>query len=778
MKEISPYFIDRDVSPKGDEPILVDNSEEEDLSFWDYWRVIRKHRWLILAAIFVTLLSTFLLVFTKIPIYSAKAVVLIERRLPQVLNIQDALSGSVGMVEANYYKTQYEILKSRALAGRVIRHEGLENDPLFNGKGERPGEKRGFAANIWANAKGSIEEWVTWFFPSASKTSDTRSLGIKSRLVNSYLSMLQIKPVRGTRLVEITFSTPDPGLSARLANAHGDAYSRYGLDLRSRANEVALSFLEEKLLELKERVEKSEASLNSYRRDKRIISIDDKGNLVLDRLVDLNKRLTEAEAERIALEAQVRGIHRGSYEALPAIINSPLIQTLKSQLAQLEGEYVKLASEFKPGYPALDKIRLHVEDTRLRLSRNIQTEVKGIETSYLVVTANENELRDRLEEQKNVALQLKDSAVEYTILAREVDTNSQLYDSVLQRMKEMAVAAEVRGSNVSVMDKAESPLSPSSPRKRLSLLLALILGLTAGVGLAFFLEHLDNTLTPEDIQRYLHLPSLGMVPDFLKLDKGSYSYGRKVLGHTPPQPSNSGNGALKKELVLSHHPLSMVTESYRTLRAAILLSRAGGPPKTILFTSALRDEGKTTTAVNTSIIFAQMGFRVLLLDADLRRPSCHKLLGINNGVGLTELLTGQIELEDMVTKSTATNNLFFISSGSIPPNPAELLGSRKMHEVVTALQKRFDCILIDSSPIIPVTDALHLSTLVDGVLLVVDGQKTPKQAVKEVRSRLNNARAKTLGVVLNRVNLKNPDYPDYYRYYYAYGEQGGHLAEE
>ncbi|MCH8055258.1 MAG: polysaccharide biosynthesis tyrosine autokinase [Deltaproteobacteria bacterium] len=777
MKEVSPYFIKRNVPPKGDEPILVDNSEEEDLSFWDYWRVIRKHRWLILAATFVTLLATLLVVFIKIPIYSAQAIVLIERMSPQVLNIQDVLSGSVGMVEANYYKTQYEILKSRALAARVIRHEGLGNDPLFNGQGERPREKRGFAATIWANAKGSIKEWVTWFFPSASKTNDTRFLGIKSRLVNSYLLMLKIKPVKGTSLVEIAFSTPDPGLSARLANAHAVAYSRYGFDLRSRANEEVLSFLEGKLLELKERVEESEAALNSYRRDKGIISIDDKGNLVLDRLVDLNKRLTEAEAERIALEAQVRGIRRGSYDALPAIINSPLIQTLKVQLAQLEGKYVKLASEFKPGYPPLDKLRLHIEDTRHRLSRNLRTQVKGIETSYLVVKANEKELRAKLEEQKNAALQLKDSAVEYTVLAREVDTNRQLYDSVLQRMKEMAVAAEVRGSNVSVMDKAESPLSPSSPRKRLSLLLALILGLTGGVSLAFFLEYLDNTLTSEDIQRYLHLPSLGVIPDFSKLDKRGYSYSRKVLGHAPPRPSKPGNGAPKKELVLSHHPLSMVSESYRTLRAAILLSRAGGPPKTILFTSAIRDEGKTTTAVNTSIIFAQMGFRVLMLDADLRRPGCHKLLGIKNGVGLTELLTGQMELEDMVTKSTPTNNLFFLSSGSVSPNPAELLGSRRMHEILTALQKRFDCILIDSSPIIPVTDTLLLSTLVDGVILVVDGQKTPKQAVREVRSRLNNARAKTLGVVLNRVNLQSGNYPYYYRYYHAYDEHDGHVAE-
>lgn len=778
-KEVSPYFIKRTFSPPAGEAILLDNPvEEENVSFWDYWRVVRKYRWLVLAATFVVLLATVLFVFTKTPIYTAQSTVLLKRELPQVLNIQDALSGSSSLVEANYYRTQYEILKSRGLAARVIRHEGLENNSFFTGKKEGSEGKKGLVAGLWAEAMTMAESWRSFF--SAAPTEETdkdRRFGIEPRGVDTYLGSLKIQPVRRTSLVKISFSTPDKALSARLANAHAEAYSRYGVDLRSKANSEALSFLEGKLLDLKERVEKSEVALNSYRRDKGIISIDDKGSLVLDRLGDLNKGLTRAEAKRIALEAQVRVIRKGSYDTLPAIINSPLIQNLKTQLAELEGKYAKLASEFKPGYPALDKLRFQVKETRRRLSREMRNEVKGITSSYAAVKLNEKKLRAKLEEQKRAALGLKDSAVEYAILAREVDTNRQLYDSVLQRMKEMGVAAEVRGSNVSVIDRAEPPLVPSSPRKARSLVLALILGLTGGTGLAFFLDHLDNTLTPEKVEPYLHVPSLGVVPDFLKVAGGSYGYGRKARGHITEQPSKSGNGAAGKDLVVSQHPLSIVSESYRAIRTAIMLSQAGGPPKSILFASAASNEGKTTTTVNTSIVFAQMGFRVLVLDADLRRPSCHRLLGMSNGIGLTELLTGRMDLENMVTRSTPTENLFFISSGTIPPNPAELLGSRRMHEILVGLQKRFDCVLIDSSPLMPVSDALLMATLVDGVLLVVDGPKTPKQAVRDVRSRLLSAHAKILGVVLNRVNLHRGDYPYYYRYYHAYYQQDEHVTK-
>jgi capsular exopolysaccharide synthesis family protein len=694
-----------------------------------------------------------------------------------VLGMKDAYEPAGTSYYANYYKTQYEILRSRALAARAIREKGLGNDSFFAGRNTGSEDKSGLVAGLWAEGKAWTKDVLAGFLPpppttTRAKTPGTNgSLGVEPGLVGAYLSMLEIKPVRSTHLVKISFSTPQPALSARLADAHADAYSRYGLDLRSKANEEALTFLDGKLLELKERVEKSEAALNNFRRDKGIISIDDKENLVVDRLVDLNRRLSEAEAQRIALEAQVRVIQKGNYESLPGVVGSALVRTLKTQLGRLEGEYANLAGEFKPGYPALDQLGFQVESTRRRLLREIQTEVKAIEAAYLAADAKEKQLRVKMEEQKKATLNLKDSAVEYTILAREVDTNRQLYDSVLQRMKEMGVAAQIRGSNASVIDRAEVPSGPSYPNKRRSLLLGLLLGLAGGVGLAFFLDHLDSSLkTPEEVERYLQLPSLGLVPDFTKLSKGSYGYLPKSMSRSSSKENGSASSSLGKELVLSHHPLSLLSESYRSIRTAILLSQAGGPPKTILFTSATRQEGKTATTVNTGVIFAQMGYRVLIIDADLRRSRSHKVLGMENAAGLSELLAGQIR-ETEAIKQTPTENLSIVCGGSLPPNPGELVGSKKMYEVLRTLEQEYDCIFIDSPPIMPVSDPVLLSTMVDGVVLVVDGQKTPKQVVREVRSRLANARAKILGVVLNRINLQNGDYS--YRHYYSYYHQDG-----
>ncbi len=448
------------------------------------------------------------------------------------------------------------------------------------------------------------------------------------------------------------------------------------------------------------------------------------------------------------------------------------------QLAQLKGEYAHLSTQFKLGYPRLAQLKAQVEEIGRRLRQEIQTVVEGLKSAYLAADAQEKELRAKLGRQKAAALALKDASVQYAILAREVDTNSQLYDNVLQRMKEIGVAVGLRASNVFVIDQAEPPLSPSKPKKRQTLFLSALLGLMLGIGLAFFLEYLDNTLkTPEEVERYFHLPSFGVVPDFLRLNHRDRGYLRKPARYTSAknQYRVENEGSVShyqprlpdRKLVPYHQPFSIVTEAYRTLRTAILLSQAGEPPKTILFTSGTTGEGKTATVVNTALMFAQLGVRVMVIDADLRRPSCHKVLKVENSPGLTNLLTGQSEMEKVI-KPTAVDNLFLLSGGSIPPNPTELVGSKKMHETIVSLQEHYDYILIDSPPVMPISDAVLLSTMVDGVVLVVSGQKTPRNVVKEARSRLDHARAKILGVVLNRVNISNGDYRDYCHHYYSY----------
>ena len=771
MRELSPYFLQRDSRSTQEEvPVLNEPLPvAEEAHLRDYWRVVRKHRRLILVFFLCTIFATVLFVLTSTPIYTAETTVLIERKTPQAIDIQGALSELQAPDEYDYYRTQYEILKGRGLAARVIREEGLENNDLFTGEGEQ----KGLIAKLWAKIKARIEQ----FLPAAPETETTSDslLGVDPYLIDAYLDMLEVKPVPRTRLVKVALSTPSAELSAQVVNAHVKAYIQQGVDLRTQANEEAQGFLEEKMIELKERVEKSEAALNSYRRDKGILSLDDKENIIVDRLSDLNKLLTAAEADRIASEAQLHLIRKRAYDFLPEVISNSLIQTLKGQQTSLQGEYAQLADRFKPDYPRLSQLRAQLAEIQQRLNREMQKVAASLESTYQAAETREKGLRAKMEEQKAATLRLKDDSVNYAILAREVDTNRQLYDSVLQRMKEMGVAAEVRSSNVSTIDPGEPPLRPSRPRKLLSLLLSSVVGLMGGVGLAFFLEYLDNSLrNPEEAERYLGLPNLAVVPDFLRANhhgdpepKAFLSVAKEAARRISGKPAQEQLPTPDQELVLFHHPFSAVTEAYRTLRTAILLSRADEAPRTILFTSAAAGEGKTVTTVNLATIFAQMDLRVLVVDADLRRPRCHQVLRAPNGAGLTELLTGQREMNEII-KPTTTENLFLMSSGAVPPNPAELMGSRKMHDTLKILQGDYDCVFIDSPPVMPVSDTLLLSTLVDGVVLVINGQGTPRQLVREAHSRLTYARAKILGVVLNRVNMQAGDYPYYYYHYASY----------
>ncbi len=764
---LSPYFIKRNSLPQNGVIELSSTMEVDGNSanLKEYWYLLKRYRLLILGCVAAVVCATMLYVFTRTPLYTAKATILIERKAPQVVKLQDALSESID--NAEYYKTQYEILKSRALAERVIKEQGLETKAPFSS--QESAAKPGFFSGLFKAVTGGKRQ-----SSQTAKKADEPQLTVKPQNVGAYLGMLSVQPIRGTDLVQVAFQTPIPALSAQLANGHAASYIRYGLDLRSQTNEEALAFLQKKLLELKERVESSEVALNTYRRDKGIISLSDKENIVVDRLADLNKRLTEAEAERISVEANVRTVHSGNYDVLPGMLKDPVVENLKKEIAKFESDQIQLAKEFKPGYPPLDKVTAQLDNLRNRLRVEIRNAIKTAESAYQTARTREAELRAKMQEQKTATLDLKDSAVQYAILAREVDTNKLLYDSVLQRMREMRVAADSQSTNIYVVDKAELPGGPSYPDKRHSLLIALFLGLAGGVGLAFLMDHLNSTFrTPDELERYIHLPNLAVVPDFMCLNgnghRYGYSYGYGARHLRPPKDEN-GNLPAKKtpsEIIIEQDPFSVVAESYRNLRSALLLAKADEPPKTIMLTSATRSEGKSTTLVNTAIVFAQMGARVLIMDGDLRRPRCHKILKMPNEVGLAECLAGQIEAE-RVLRPTQVDNLFMITSGSKPPNPAELLGSKTMAATIAILREQFDYVFIDSSPVLPVSDALPLATMVDGVLMVVDGQKTPRQLVKDARARLTSPHIKMLGVMLNRVDVQEGSYGSYYGHYYNY----------
>jgi polysaccharide biosynthesis transport protein len=757
--EISPYLIERVGVADPGRGFLDDQfAPESSLGLRDYWLIVRKHLRMVVAMLMAAVTLTGVAVLLITPAYTSQALLLIERGTPQVLDIHQALPDSMTSDEYDYYKTQYELLKSRALAARVIREQRLAAELSAEIDNQRH-YFQGPGAAAW-----SVGRWLGLLAAPSDAANPARIDwprievdGVDARLIDAYLKHLEIVPRSGTRLVAVAYTAPDRNLAAAVANAHALAYIRQGLEMRANANEEAQRFLENKLIELRERVENSEAALNAYRRDKGILSLNGKENLALERLDELSRRVNEAEAGRIGLEAQEQMIRQRSFESLPAVIGSELIQKLKQEAAALDEEYAGMATQFKPGYEPLDQLHSQVKEAHARLDQEIQKVVDGIESAYLTAQAGEQELREEMEKQKAVVLAQNDAGVKYAILAREADTNRQLYDSVLQRMKEMGVAADIRASNIFVVDRAEAARFPSHPAKLTDLSISVLLGLAAAIGLALVLESLDNTLkSPDDVTRALGLPSLAIVPKFATINAALKPGLRAAAG---------GNNS-RSELIVSRDRFSPATEAFRALRTNLLLSRAGEPPKVTLMTSALSVEGKTVTIVNTAALFASMGMKVVLVDADLRRPRCHELLLGKNGAGVTEVLTGQAELAEVI-KPTPVDNLFLVSAGTIPPNPAELIGSKSMRATLDGLRQRFDFVFVDSAPVMIVSDSLFIAAVADGTVMLVDSSRTPRALVTEMYTRLHRVGAKVLGVVLNQVDTKHSGYyyhPDSYSY--------------
>jgi capsular exopolysaccharide synthesis family protein len=749
-------------------PVFIDQAEPLiDLS--RYYRLIRKRQRTVIAFAAAVMIIGVVHIISTAPTYTAETTIMLapatgegSSTLENLVEIETAAYNA-----DQYYKTQSEILQSPAIAAYVIRRLGLVHRPAFN---DDPPQHA--FAQLWSNIIGRITG-------SANTKSHTPSFvpgqdDVPRALVHRYMAMLKVTLVPGTNLLKISFATHDPRLSAALAKAHVEGYEQQQNEIRSGQSEEARLFLENKLIEIKEQLENSEAALNDYRRRKGIIpgliSLDGKNAVVLDRLADLSRNLTNAQVDRIGLEAQVAIIHKHDYNSLPAVAQSVEIQILRKEMDDLYVQAAAFSTQFRPDYPPLAKLRSQMDEVQRQLNIAIDKVVAEARSSYEAALEKENELRSEIDRQRTETLNLNDSAAQYAILQREVDTNRELYNAVLTRMKDVAVTSGEQLNNVSVIVPAEIPTGPTAPKKVRELMLALILGMSGGIALAFALDFLDNTLkNPEEAEAYLREPILGMVPEFSALAGRSLSYGVPELITGRPPALAAG-----RELVTAHGSYSAIGECYRNFRTALLLSRAEHPPRTTLITSAISREGKTVTSVNTAVMLAQLGGKTVLVDADLWRARCHRLLSIDNHLGLTEVLTGSRELHE-VLRPTEIEHLDFISSGATPPNPTELLGSHKMAETLHQLEQEYEYVVIDSSPVLPVSDSLLLAKLVDGVVIVANAAATPRQQVRIACVRVEYARGRLLGIVLNRIKLHSPDYHPYYHdgYYTVQNGQGG-----
>jgi len=723
--------------------------EEKEVSLRDYWKVIRKRKWTIIAFFLIVVITTAVGTFTMRPIYRGTTAIQINKENPQIVDFKEIFA--VNTMDLDYYQTQYKILESRSLAKRVIQNLKLAEHPEFLPKPETPFQK-------W---KSNILNPIFALFTASNKSytseKDPPEGAKETAFINQFLGKLKIEPIRNSRLVKIHFDSNYPELSSQVSNALASSYIQQNLENRFIATQQAKEWLTGQLEDLKAKVERAEEALQAFGSKHDIISLDEKENVTMQRLTDLNDALTKAESERMAKEALYKQTRDRNSDSLPSILENRLIMDLKQAYIQLEAQYMKLSETFKPDYPEMVRLKNQMQTIQKRIDGELTKIITAIKNDYEASLRREALLRQAFEEQKARVIVMKDKAIQYNILKREADTNKELYKGLLQRMKEAGVSAGIMASNIQVVDQAELPTKPYRPDKRLNLLLAVVVGLFLGVGLAFFFEYLDNTVkTPEDVEQMIRLPSFGMVPEIS-------SERRKRLEKGASYPV---------ELITFGYPKSMLSEAYRNIRTSILLSFSEKPPKTIVITSPNPAEGKTTTVINTAIALSQTGAQVLIIDTDMRKPRVHKIFDEENGVGLSNFLSGHAELESII-KKTEIPNLYYIPSGPIPPNPSELVSSNRFKNMVASLGERFDHLVLDSPPVLGFADSTILSASVDGIILVVLGGKTPRETLQRAKDVLHQVNAKILGVVINRIDIRRSDYGYYYyRYHYYYGKEG------
>ena len=711
-------------------------SGEEEPHLRDYLHVILRRKWIIITFLVAIVTTVTIGTFMMKPQYKSTVTIKIDKENPNIVTFKEVVSLEPSWDSEDYYQTQYKTLKSRNLAKRVIRSLSLNTNPEF------VPEKK---------SKESKAEASTLLKPA--KLLETES--IDSKLVDAFISKVDVNPLQKSRLVNVSFTSYTPELSAKVANTIAESFIALNIESKFEATYQAREWLEKQLDVLKAKVEQAEEKLNEYAAKSEIIYLDEKGkgsdsqNIITKKLSELSTELTHAIADRINKEAIYNAIRSGESESSSIVMSNPLIQSLKKDYATLESEYNQQLKTYKPGYPKMVRLKEHIDQIKKKIDLETKKVVSSIKQDYEAAVKRENYLKSAFEAQKKEALSLNQRSIQYQILKREADTNKELYNGLLQRLKETGVSSTLTASNIQVLDKAEISKSPFKPRTTLNIMLSLIVGLLGGIGLAFFVEYLDNTVkTPEDVEKKMCLPSLGLVPYYSEND-------------------NKDN--LPVEYITHKDSKSPIAEAYASIRTFLLLSTGGRPPRIMMVTSPARNEGKTTTTINTAISLTKSNVRVLIIDADMRKPRLHKIFSLDNTKGLSAYLSGIEELGDDLIKTSEIPNLDIITSGPTPPNPAELLSSYRFLELLKSLFL-YNFIVIDTPPILGISDPLIISPHTDGVILVVKSGETPKEAAQEARRMLTTVNSKILGVILNSIDqaaMKYSHYYNYYRYYYS-----------
>lgn len=702
-----------------------------------YWDIVCERR----GTTFAVLLAVFTLVtiysFKTRPIYKATARVEIDAETPQLQSINDLYQNPLS--DATFLETQVRVLESDNLVWQTIQQLKLAENPVFA--------------------------------PALPADETPGSPATEGTLIREFRKHLSVGLALNTRMVEVSFESTDPNLAAQVANTLVNGYVEYNFRLKYDATRQASGWMEQQLDELKAKVEKSQQVLVDYEREHAIVNVSDKQNVVEQKLEDLSRDLTNAQND-LSQKQSLDELAESDKAQVALLAQNELLQRLEEKYADLKAQYVDALGQYGPNFPKVVRLRDQASAMQAFIDQERERTVERIRSDYRAASGRVRLLSESVAQEKQQVGELNQLLIQHNILKRDFDSNQQLYDSLLQHLKDATVAAGLRATNIHVIDTARSPRVPERPRKALNLGLGFMAGLLLGVALAFVQDSLDYSVkTAEEVERLIGLPSLAVIPAAGSVRPGPYYALTRQNGSKA-----SRNGAVA--LTVLKDSGSALAEAYRSLRTSVLFSTAPRPPQMILVTSAHSSEGKTSTALNLVSTLAQRGGQILIVDSDMRKPDVATALGLNEHKGLSGVLTGAHGLDEALQQVDDMPNLWVLAAGPHPPNPAELLSSPAMENLVSELRRRFDHLVFDSPPLLMVTDGTILSAASDGVVLVVEGGATARAAVLHAHRILAQAGARMLGVVMNKARPRQIGYyyGSYYRSYAYYGRDNGNGA--
>jgi capsular exopolysaccharide synthesis family protein len=725
---------------------------DDSLTLKDLGRIILKHKWTLLTVILIACAAATIRTLLSTPVYRSTVILQIDRGTPRVVRFEsDPEQERLGTDDLVAMRTQQELLKSRSLAERVIDELRLDQS-VPAGQGT-PGLTKQLGGDGSATAEEVKGDYLARLVNGYRKmtTPSTKNVEVLGRdaVIRRFLESLTVEPVRNSRLVRLHVDNTDPALAARIANSTVQAFMAMAMERRVEASSYAKSFLEDQIKQMKAKLEESERKLNSYAQSNQILTLDEKTSAINQTYTDFAGALGKAEQERIKADAILAETRRNP-DASIAVVENKTIQAYKEQKAKLQIEYQENLRIFKPDFPKMQQLKAQIAEIESQMRQEIQNIAGALQAARDAAAKQEDLLRERVAQTRRQVLTTQEHGIDMNLLKREVDTNRQLYDSLLQRFKELGVSGNISNNNISVVDAAEPSLFPHKPNLLTNLLVGLIAGLLLGAGVVVGLEVVDDSIKyPDEVERVLGLPLMGVIPKLSRKRSSGTSVAMEV--HQDPR--------------------STIAEAYRSVRTALQFSTTEGAPKRLVVTSTTRNEGKSTTSLALAINFAQMGQRVLLIDADMRNPTVHKLLGVPNDYGLSNLLSSDHRTDKMITP-TVVPNLSVLTAGPIPPNPVDLLTGPKLlllMNMTSALG--IDYVIVDAPPMLGLADAVVLGNQLQNVLFIVQASSTRKAHIKHALRRLRQSGLVPRGVVLTQT-LQHA-LPADYESYYGYGAEGG-----